>query len=244
MSDTLLVLCYHAISERWRSSMSTSPAQLDRHVRALLKRGYVPLTFTDAVRGACASPCFAVTFDDALASVGEHAFPVLSRLGVPATVFAPTRFAESGGPVRWHGLEQWLAGEHKDELRSMCWSDLAELRRAGWEIGSHTVSHARLPDVDDQRLADELALSKRRCELMLDAPCSSIAYPYGAVDARVAAAAQVAGYSAGAALGSPPRPAGSALEVPRVCLGARDRPWRFATKTSPAMLALRTLVQV
>jgi peptidoglycan/xylan/chitin deacetylase (PgdA/CDA1 family) len=244
MSQPLVVLCYHAISEVWRSSMSATPAQLERHVGALLRRGYAPLTFTAAARGEHPGPCFAVTFDDAFASVAGLAFPLLERLGVPATVFVPTSFADDGGQPRWDGLEPWAGGEYARELRAMSWQHLAALRDAGWEIGSHTVSHPRLPELDDRRLADELTRSRRRCEQMLAVPCTSIAYPYGAVDARVSAAALVAGYRAGAALASPPAPAGNPLEVPRVGVGQRDRSWRFAVKTSATVLTLRTRLAV
>jgi len=242
MAYPVLVLCYHAISEQWQSAMSTTPARLERHVRWLLRRGYAPTTFAEAAHGAHAGPCFAVTFDDAFASVRERAFGVLARLGVPATVFVPTRFADDGGPLRWDGLEGWAASAHEHELRSMGWADLVELRRAGWEIGSHTVTHPRLPDLEDAQLTRELTQSKRRCEQMVDAPCRSVAYPYGAADERVARAARDAGYDAGAMLGSPPRPGGGPLRVPRVGVGHRDRPLRFAVKTSPAVLALRARI--
>jgi peptidoglycan/xylan/chitin deacetylase (PgdA/CDA1 family) len=242
MPPPAIVLCYHAVSRDWRSSMSISPAQLEWQVSSLLRRGYVPATFSDAAVGSPGEPSFAVTFDDAFASVRRLALPILERLGVSATVFATTRFADRGGPVRWHGLEPWADGEHAAELEAMRWDDLADLRRRGWEIGSHTVSHPRLPALGDRELRAELEASRERCERMLGAPCTAIAYPYGDVDARTAAAASAAGYRAGAALGSPPVRAGDPLVVPRIGIGHRDRRWRFAVKSAPAILTLRTLV--
>ena len=220
--------------------MSVTPAQLQWQVSSLLRRGYEPVTFTAAASRSDGGACFAVTFDDAFASVQQLALPILERLAVPATVFTTTRFADEGGRLSWEGLEPYGKGEHAPELEAMRWDDLAALQRRGWEIGSHTVSHARLPALDDLRLAAELRWSRERCEQMLDAPCTAIAYPYGAVDARTTAAASDAGYSAGAALGNPPAPAGNPLEVPRVGIGHRDRPWRFTVKSAPAVLALRT----
>jgi peptidoglycan/xylan/chitin deacetylase (PgdA/CDA1 family) len=75
----------------------------------------------------------------------------------------------------------------------------AELRRmheAGMEIGSHTVSHARMPELDDPSLRRELMDSKTALEDVIGATVSSFAYPYGAWDERCAEAVKGAGYSA------------------------------------------------
>jgi peptidoglycan/xylan/chitin deacetylase (PgdA/CDA1 family) len=64
------------------------------------------------------------------------------------------------------------------------------------EIGSHTVSHVRLPEVDDARLAEELTASKAALEDVLGNAISSFAYPYGAWDKRCADATRQAGYIA------------------------------------------------
>ncbi len=74
--------------------------------------------------------------------------------------------------------------------------------------------HPRLTQIDDERLREELEGSRRACAAATSLPCTSIAYPYGSVDARVVAAARQAGYTAGAAL--PARlHARSRLEWPR-----------------------------
>ena len=71
---------------------------------------------------------------------------------------------------------------------------LAELADAGWEVGSHTRSHPRLPQVDDAALARELGDSRELIAERLGRPCESIAYPYGDFDERVVRATAAAGY--------------------------------------------------
>jgi peptidoglycan/xylan/chitin deacetylase (PgdA/CDA1 family) len=132
--------------------------------------------------------------------VAERAFPILSRLGIPGTVFTPTAYARDGRPRAWPGVDRWLGGPWEPELAGCSWSELDELVRAGWEIGSHTRTHPRLPDLDDATLLEELEGSRFDCEEALGIPCRALAYPYGLVDGRVADAASKAGYTAATAL--------------------------------------------
>ena len=199
--DTL-VLAYHAVSSTWPAALAIEPERLDSQLSSLVRRGYRPSTFTDAVRAPRGRKQLVVTFDDGLRSVIERALPILDAHGVPGTVFAPTAFIDRGGPVDWPVLDQWLGGPHEQELLAMSWSELRLLAERGWEIGSHTRLHPHLPRLGDQRLNAELAESRRDCEEHLGLPCRSIAYPYGEVDRRVARAARRAGYLAGAALPS------------------------------------------
>ena len=229
------MVCYHAVSEDWPSKLAVRPQQLRAHVTHLLRRGYRPATFSVAVDGP---GMFAVTFDDAFATAGSLGLPLLRDLGVPATVFVPTAFPDSHGPLVWPGMEQWPGGRHAGELRCLGWDELAALADLGWEIGSHTVTHPRLTQLDDERLAHEMSESKRTIEARLDRPCSVLAYPYGDVDARVVAAAARAGYVAAAALPSRPH-ADEPLRWPRIGAYRRDGLLRLATKTSPAVRRLR-----
>lgn len=230
MND-LLVLCYHAVSERWPASLSVTPDAFAAQLRILVRRGYRGATFTEAVTGPADGRRVVITFDDAYRSVLSRAFPLLDGLGLPATVFAPTAFVGAEEPMAWRGVDVWLGTEHEDELVPLSWDELAYLAGKGWEVGSHTCTHPRLPELDDASLAAELREAKHGCERNLGVPCRSIAYPFGAVDDRVVAAAAEAGYVAGAAL---PRrfPHPTPLLWPRVGVFHRDSNARFRLKTS------------
>ena len=219
-SGDVLALCYHGVSPSWPEPTAVTPATLHDQVARLLARGWKPATFTEAVTAQAPGRTLAVTFDDALSSVIRQGWGVLQELGVPATVFAPTAFVESGKPFAWPGLDRWLGTEHEGELEGMTWDELAQLRDAGWEIGSHSASHPRLTELDDAALEAELRGSKRTIEARLGAS-RSLAYPYSDVDDRVAAMARTAGYEAGAAV-LPVRHRGDPMRFPRVPMLATE----------------------
>jgi peptidoglycan/xylan/chitin deacetylase (PgdA/CDA1 family) len=238
--DTL-VLCYHAVSERWPADLSVRPAELARQLGYLRDRGYRSVTFEDAVRGPHQGRRVAITFDDAYTSVKALAKPILDRLNWVATVFAVSSFASTGGRLRWDGIAHWETTEHARELEGLDWDGLRELGDAGWEVGSHTVRHPRLTRLDDTALDRELTDSRAAVEDALQRPCPSIAYPYGDCDERVIAAAARAGYRAGAALPprwDEPRP----LAWPRAGVYHPDDFRRFRLKASPRVRRMRQLL--
>ncbi|HSK50804.1 MAG TPA: polysaccharide deacetylase family protein [Solirubrobacterales bacterium] len=247
----LLVLCYHAVSADWPSQLAVPPSRLDAQLRFLIRRGYRPATLTEALRHPPAGRVLAVTFDDAYRSVIERALPVLERQGVPATVFAPTAYVDEGGGElpAWSALSQWAGTDHEAELRCMSWDDLRTLAAAGWEIGSHSSTHPVLTALGDAELDAELSGSRAACEEAMQQACTSLAYPFGAHDDRVAARAQAAGYEfaagldtglaiAPASLARPGQPA-DPFALFRLGIYRRDGWPRFLAKVSPAVQRLR-----
>ncbi len=237
MAD-VLVLCYHAVSQRWDAELSITPDALRTQLRTLVERGYRGATFSDAVADAPWPKTLAVTFDDGFRSVLELGFPVLEELGLPGTVFVVTDFVGSDEPMSWDGIERWRTGEHERELRSLSWDDARALVAAGWEIGSHTCSHPRLTGLPDAALAYELSESRKRCEDGLGRPCLTLAYPYGDHDARVVEAAAAAGYRFACTLPDSFSRA-TALTWPRVGVYYADTAASFRAKTSPTIRRMR-----
>lgn len=210
--DDRLVLCYHAVSDTVRTKLTVPSAILNRQLSAVRARGYEPVTFQQAVAGSARSRRLAVTFDDAEPNVLHLALPVLAELGMPGTVFVPV-----------------------DQVgrRAMSWDDLQTLTEAGWEIGSHTLSHSPLCGLDEASLEHELRGSREAIEDALGRPCRSIAYPYGEVDERVRAAAALAGFVAGCTTSGTLRVADPLL-YPRVGVDGRDTLFMFRAKTTRA----------
>lgn len=233
MADTL-ILGYHAVSEHWSSDISVTPAELERQLKYLIRRGYRGTRFDEAVIDAPAAKTLVVTFDDAYRSVLELALPILDKLDLPGTVFVPTQFATGDLLASWSGVNEYLDGPDARELAVMSWEELGRLSSLGWEIGSHTRSHPRLTQLDDQELLEELAGSRDDCERNLGFPCNSVAFPYGDTNARVVSATNTAGYRAAAglphfrALHKP-----SALNWPRIGIFYGDNQMRFRLKVSP-----------
>jgi peptidoglycan/xylan/chitin deacetylase (PgdA/CDA1 family) len=199
-----------------------------------LRRGFEPLTFSEAIRDR-GRATLAVTFDDAFRSVPQLAFPVLSALGVRATVFVPTGDMRPGSLRSWPGIDQWLGSPWEHELTGASWDELGRLTEAGWEIGSHTRTHPHLTSLDDGALERELRGAREDCATATGLPCSSLAYPFGETDARVAAAARAAGYSAAATLADRiPTPGRTGLDPmlwPRLGVHQQDGPGRLRLKS-------------
>jgi peptidoglycan/xylan/chitin deacetylase (PgdA/CDA1 family) len=169
-----LVLCYHAVSERWDAALSVLPARFRGQLQGLERAGYESGRFTDVALGRTTGKTVAVTFDDAFASVSSLGKPILDELGWTATVFAPTAFMDGGRPLSWPGIDHWEQSGHAHELEPLDWDGLAALQDAGWEIGSHTHSHPHLTQTSDDQLAEELGRSRELCAQHLGA-CESIA---------------------------------------------------------------------
>jgi peptidoglycan/xylan/chitin deacetylase (PgdA/CDA1 family) len=186
----------------------------------------------DELSVASSDPIAAVTFDDGYRDFYRHAFPLLKRKGIPATVFVVTdlvgtselqihdrlylllarsmssREAQASlesilatrpqsEVLRWiRELEttveigQDVQGEH----RSLNWEEIAEIRKAGFTIGSHTRTHAVLANEEPAKVAAELRGSRQTLEERLGEPIRHLAYPCGQFNAATLAAVQEAGY--------------------------------------------------
>jgi len=106
-SSSLVILTYHRIlpsqsplRQTEQPGMIATPEALDMHIRLLKRLGgeFIALdTWLNAQRQGRALPrlAVAVTFDDGWQDNYEHAFPVLKKHNVPATIFLVTRRIDS-----------------------------------------------------------------------------------------------------------------------------------------------------
>lgn len=107
-------------------------------------------------------PHFCLTFDDGYKTWVEVALPTLTELAIPATFFVTTG---------WVGEQ---AGSD-----SMSWSDCQQLAAANMTIGSHTVTHRALAELDERSARSELRDSKRELEDRLGREIVDFGAPYG-----------------------------------------------------------------
>jgi peptidoglycan/xylan/chitin deacetylase (PgdA/CDA1 family) len=178
------VLMYHRIDEAppgVPEGLCVSPETFERQMEFLKVHGYRVLPLEEHARLVKAGKkpplkSVVITFDDGTIDNMNHAFPVLKKMGFPATVFMITENI---------GREGWLSEE-----------DLRLMHASGVSIGSHTVTHAFLPNVDDASAAHEIEASKARLEEVLDGPVTLFSYPGGGYTHRVRERVERAGYLA------------------------------------------------
>jgi peptidoglycan/xylan/chitin deacetylase (PgdA/CDA1 family) len=87
--------------------------------------------------------------------------------------------------------------EAPQEYRAANWDQLREMVSGGISFGAHSVTHPRLPMLDDARLAEEIGRSRQHIQQELQVPVTSFAYPFGDScdhDERVRAAVLRAGF--------------------------------------------------
>jgi peptidoglycan/xylan/chitin deacetylase (PgdA/CDA1 family) len=101
-------------------SHEITPRFLDRTIRALKRWKFDIVSMDEVCRRAVtlASPrrFVCLTFDGGYKDLMTSAYPVLSRHGVPFTVYVPTAFPDGVGEAWWLALEQLIGRENRLSL--------------------------------------------------------------------------------------------------------------------------------
>jgi peptidoglycan/xylan/chitin deacetylase (PgdA/CDA1 family) len=101
----------------------------------------------------------------------------------------------------------------------MSWNDVKQIHSAGFEIGSHSVTHPTLATIEDEKtILFELTESARRIKAKTDIEADIFSYPIGSYDERVKQLTKNAGYKAGLAVNGKKYTPGKQdiFEVPRI----------------------------
>ncbi|MEW6658583.1 MAG: polysaccharide deacetylase family protein [Thermodesulfobacteriota bacterium] len=105
-------------------------------------------------------------FDDGYKNVYDNALPIFKKYGVVGCIFPVVEYLVFSAP--------W----------AVTWPQLLEFQQAGWEIGSHTMTHPHLTTLTDAQLDYELGESQR---ILADHGfnAKTLVFPYNEFDARV-----------------------------------------------------------
>lgn len=182
------ILLYHHIgfSLQGDTVYYVSPDAFDQQLNLLYQWGYrtisVELLVKAIKEGAELPPKpILLTFDDGSETISENALPIMQRYNFTGAAYIVYNYV---------GIRNYM---NADQIRA--------LYAAGWEIGSHGLSHRDLTTHPDRQM-DEIVESRRRLESLLGIPVLSFAYPFGAYDSDSLHYVHQAGYIAAMGLGN------------------------------------------
>ncbi len=144
-------------------------------VRAFSELGYRTVTAKDLGvdwRNVCADgPRLWITFDDGFRSVYQNAAGILDKYGFRATIFLSTAAVGGVWSIPWEG--------QRTDLQMLSWSEIRELERHGFEIGSHGHNHNALAQVPWEQAVFDVRTSTERISHELGRKPTAFAYPFG-----------------------------------------------------------------
>lgn len=181
--DGLVVLAYHLVGAGSASPVDVPQATFDAQLDELVSEAEV-VSLSEwvgragvPVRPSTARPRVALTFDDAYENFYTHAWPALRARGLPATLYVPVAFVEGKASVPM---------ANTTGLKPCSWGQLREMRAEGLHVGSHSLRHRNLRQLDQAAIADEVVRSRETLEERLNGPIETFCYP----QAKVGAAAE------------------------------------------------------
>lgn len=162
------------------------PDKFEEEIRLLHDWEYTTITTEMLVRsiteGADLPPRpILITFDDGHSNNYTTAFPIMKKYGFTGILYIVGNYM---------GTDEYMTADQ-----------IKEMAAAGWEVGSHSMSHSDLTILELQRQRYEVVESKELLEKTLGIPIKTIAYPFGSSNSSVIDYAHFAGYIAGMSLG-------------------------------------------
>lgn len=227
-SEAVPIFFYHRIGPLAANDTSrrltVTPERFGFQMWMMAKLGYSTIRMDQLCQALAAgqlpSKKFVISFDDGFADLYDHALPILERWRFRAIVYLVTdRIGQTNG---------WDDGLGFPLQPLLDWDHVRSMAARGIEFGSHTATHARLINLDDRALCDEIVRSRDSIAERLGAPPRHFCYPYGACDARVAQAVQAGGYaSAVTTHKGRVQPGGEPFLLPRVKISKGTGNLRF-----------------
>jgi peptidoglycan/xylan/chitin deacetylase (PgdA/CDA1 family) len=176
------ILMYHVIStaQPWAQDpeLYVNQGNLEREMRWLADHGFSGVTLDRVYDawfkgGNLPRKPVVVSFDDGYRSQYTDGLPVMQKLGWPGVLNLKV------DALAQHELSQ-------DQVRTMI--------DDGWEVDSHTISHADVTQIFGSDLTREVAGSRRILQRRFGIPVDFFCYPAGRYDAAAERAVEDAGY--------------------------------------------------
>ena len=229
----VVVVYYHRVGKP--DVLTKSPDDFARDL-AFYRRNYECISLSELCRRLSMSAPFkrravVITFDDGYRDNFELAVPALRAAGLTATFFVATGFV--GTQIEFphdqrrapdFGVPEGAKyPSQRASYPKLRWNDLREMEAHGFEIGSHTISHANLGGAGAEEIEKEVQGSLRTLTKELGAKPRPFSFPWGkpadiskaAIDAVVNAGY----YSASAAYGGANTRGASPMNIRRVDVG-------------------------
>lgn len=181
-----VVLLYHSVGNGvWSTDKQAFADQinwLNDHCEVLSLTKLMTASLSNRIQ-------VAITFDDGYANL----YDIADRL--KEKNFSPTLYLNTG----WIGEEQERKksvaelGHYPDEM-FLLWKEVIALHAQGWTIGSHGVNHYDFTRQSQDRVHQELSMSKIEIEKRVGGECIHFSYPWGRHSALLRASAKSSGY--------------------------------------------------
>ena len=210
IKKSIPVITFHKVDPSFEWGVTrVTPRQFRKIVKNIKDHGYESINLSEVFQNRENIPDKPVvfTFDDAYESVYEYAVPVLKESGFSAVFFVITDFV--GKENLW---DVNLGGLH---FKHMTWSQIREVQKSGFEIGSHTVSHADLTRLDKRRVKREIFESKDKLQQNIGTEIKYISFPFGRYNDCVIDLCREAGYMGACSYWVHKEDAGKNFVIPR-----------------------------
>jgi len=184
--DVPILLYHHIAEDSTGNRYFVSPEVFATQMQWLYDHHYQTITtsqLADVILhgGQIPERAVVITFDDGDQDQVTNALPIMKKYGFVGTAYII---------VTWVGAAGY---DTPDQIK--------QLSDAGWEIGSHTMSHVYLTTVENN-LDYEIRNSLVELQKKYNVKVTSIAYPFGDIDSTVATYTSHAGYTNGVGLGT------------------------------------------
>jgi peptidoglycan/xylan/chitin deacetylase (PgdA/CDA1 family) len=187
MSEPIVFLMYHELQSMGRGLVDESPGyrryvvskeQFAMQLEMVSQRGFRGVNVSESLdalnKDGAVQRFVCFTFDDGCASDLHVAAPLLAKNSFNATFYVTV--------------------DHLGKAGYLTKAELQELSRLGFEIGSHSMTHRHLSDLDQRQIGAELVDSKQALEEIIGKAVDHFSCPGGRVNAIVTQTASEAGY--------------------------------------------------
>lgn len=188
-SDTISVpiLLYHHIDvSPFNSQYYVSPHKFEEQIKLLRDWEYTTITTEMLVKAITESSALPprpilITFDDGNVDNYTAAFPIMQKYGFTGVLYIVGIYM---------GADKYLDADQ-----------IKEMANAGWEVGSHSMTHMDLTTLEAQNQRYEIVDSRKFLEKELGLPILTFAHPFGLSNCGVTNYVQLSGYIGGMGLG-------------------------------------------
>jgi peptidoglycan/xylan/chitin deacetylase (PgdA/CDA1 family) len=237
--STLPILCYHNVADPPAEAriklLYVTPEKFERQLWAMRRLGLRGVSCGEGMKrlgDGSSRGCVALTFDDGYLDTLTTAAPLLRQYGFAATCYIP-----SGAIGTYNRWDSEFLGERKTLMDHR---QIEQWLSEGMEVGSHSRSHPRLPELDRSQQLAEIAESRAALQDLLGVSIEHFAYPYGKFTADTVELVRRAGYlSAVTVLPGVARASDDRLRLPRILVNGEKGLGSFVVQTATPYWRLR-----